>query len=219
MGALCVADSLLVCNGFNALDIRQRFHAWNQYGYNNSFGRDPSRFSRRSVGLGGNIGMSMKEWLQSGAAVTSAGNEFTNGNGSVMRNGAIPLWFRNDVQAGMKAAYWQSRTTHRGEEAAELCRLLTFICVKFINGAGRELLDDMRGFKSPLYTVTCLANGLCEEPHHDNSHAIFGSVENCRWNWRLPNFHYCEARAMQQPGYVGSYAMDNVNGTALCVQY
>jgi len=161
--------------------------------------------------------MSMTEWVRSGNASTSAGDEFTSGNGSVMRNGALPLWFRDDLKAGMNAAYWQSRTTHRGEEAAELCRLLTFICVKFINGEGRGLLDDMSGFKSPLYTVTCLANGECEEPHRDNSHRIFGGLENRRWNWRAPNFQYCRARALEQPGYIGSYAMDNVSMALHCV--
>merc|ERR1719464_1014304 len=97
-----------------------------------------------------------------------AGNRFTSGNGSVMRNGALPVWYRGDVAAGMAAAAQQSRTTHRGDEAAELCRLLTFICTSFINGSGRELLEDLSGFESPLYTVTCLANAQCEERNEQN---------------------------------------------------
>merc|ERR1719469_1216650 len=59
---LCIADSLLCCGGFDALDLRQRFFLWKQYGYNNAFGRDPDRSTRSSVGLGGNISESMSEW-------------------------------------------------------------------------------------------------------------------------------------------------------------
>eukprot|EP00755_Sulcionema_specki_P005128 Sspe_Gene.31893::Locus_15674_Transcript_1_1_Confidence_1.000_Length_1596::g.31893::m.31893 len=52
---LCLADSLLVRGKFDPLDLRARFRLWNQYGYNNSFGRDPKRTYRGSIGLGGNI--------------------------------------------------------------------------------------------------------------------------------------------------------------------
>lgn len=181
--ALCIMDSLLCCNGFNGLDVRQRFHAWNEYGYNNAFGRDHdcSSRGRGSVGLGGNISMSMTEWKDNGTAQTIAGDKFASGNGSVMRNGALPVWFREHVKAGMDSAFMQSRTTHGGEEAAELCRLLTFICVGFISGAGREMLDDLIGFKSELYNVMCLANSTCEELHEHNAHACFGGLERRQW--------------------------------------
>jgi len=214
---LCIMDSLLVCNGFDPLDLRQRFHGWITHGYNNAFGRDPDRKSRDSVGLGGNISMSIDEWEKGGSPQTQQGNIYTSGNGSVMRNGAIPVWFRGDVNAGMDAAYWQSRTTHRGEEAAECCRLLTFLCTAFLNGAGRELLDSVDGFDSPSYAVTCLVRGECEEAHEQNANPIFGGLERRQWNWKAQNFHYCEYRAQENPGYIGSYAMDNVSMALHCV--
>merc|ERR1719162_2689928 len=156
--ALCITDSLICCGNYDGIDLRQRFHLWNRYGYSNAFGRDSSRHSRGSVGLGGNISMSMDEWQQQDERTpgTREGNKFTSGNGSIMRNGPVPVWFRDDVNAAMAAAYQQSKTTHHGDEAAELCRLLTFVCVKFISGAGRELLKDMSEFKTPSYAVECL---------------------------------------------------------------
>merc|ERR1719464_1468789 len=157
--ALCIADSLLCCGGFDGFDLRQRFHLWLHYGYNNAFGRDPTRRSRASVGLGGNISSSILEWKNEAPRnpQTSTGDKFTSGNGSVMRNGAIPVWFRDDLEAGMAAAYQQSKATHGGDEAAELCRLLTFICTHFIRGAGREILEDLNAFETPSYGVACLA--------------------------------------------------------------
>jgi len=216
---LCIADSLLCCDGYDAFDLRQRFYLWNRYGYNNAFGRDPERSSRSSVGLGGNISESMDEWEQEKVRTkqTKAGTQFTSGNGSVMRNGAMPVWFRNDLEAGMDAAYQQSKTTHGGEEAAELCRFLTWLCGQFIGGAGRELLEDLTGFQTPLYNVECLANGLCEKKHEHNSNSVFGGLENRRWDWRSEHFRYCIKRAAEQPDYIGSYAMDNVSMALHCV--
>jgi len=217
--ALCIADSLLCRGAFDGIDLRQRFYLWNRHGYNNAFGRDPDRSSRASVGLGGNISESMHEWehVPERKPQTSAGNRFTSGNGSVMRNGPIPVWFRDDLEAGMLAAYQQSKTTHGGDEAAELCRLLTFLCARLIGGAGRELLDDVSEFHSPLYNVTCLAAARCEEWHAHNSDPVFGGLENRRWDWRSANYRYCERRAKDQPGYVGSYAMDAVAMALHCV--
>lgn len=217
--ALCLVDSLLCCGGFDAIDLRQRFFLWVQYGYNNAFGRDPERRSKASVGLGGNISCSILEWKNESPRTphTSAGDKFTSGNGSVMRNSGIPVWFRNDLEAGMVAAYHQSKSTHGGDEAAELCRLLTFICIHFIRGAGRELLEDLSAFQTPLYSVACLAAARCEEEHEQNADPMFGGLENRRWDWRSPDYRYCENRAMEQPGYVGSYAMDAMSMALHCV--
>lgn len=217
--ALCIADSLLCCDGFDALDLRQRFYLWNRHGYNNAFGRDPERNGRSSVGLGGNISESMDEWERESTHTkqTKAGTQFTSGNGSVMRNGALPVWFRNDLEMGMDAAYQQSKTTHGGDEAAELCRLLTWLCGKFIGGASRWLLDDLSDFQTPLYNVECLANGICEKKHEHNSNRVFGGLENRRWDWRSENHRYCKMRAEEQPDYIGSYAMDAMSMALHCV--
>jgi len=217
---LCIADSLLCCNGFDAIDLRQRFHLWNCYGYNNAFGHDAERHSRGSVGLGGNISQSIYEWENDERMPeTQAGNKFTSGNGSVMRNGALPVWFRGDLESGMRAAYGQSKTTHGGHEAAELCRFLTWLCGRFIGGVGREILEDLSSFQTSLYNVECLVNGKCEERHADNSDPVFGGLENRKWDWRNKGHTYCHKRAVEQPGYIGSYAMDAVSMALHCVYF
>jgi ADP-ribosylglycohydrolase len=121
------------------------------------------------------------------------------------------------MKEGMIAAYQQSKTTHGGEEAAELCRLLTFLCISFINGAGKELLEDLSTFKSPLYTVTCLANGRCEQEHPENAHPKIGGLDCRQWDWRSPHHRFCKSRAAESPGYIGSYAMDCMSMALHCV--
>lgn len=54
--ALCLADSILVKDfAFDPLDLRYRFMLWMDYGLNNG-GRP------YSIGLGGNISISMREF-------------------------------------------------------------------------------------------------------------------------------------------------------------
>eukprot|EP01121_Diplochlamys_sp_Union-15-3_P020451 TRINITY_DN798_c0_g1_i1.p1 TRINITY_DN798_c0_g1~~TRINITY_DN798_c0_g1_i1.p1 ORF type:complete len:204 (+),score=45.76 TRINITY_DN798_c0_g1_i1:224-835(+) len=133
-----------------------------------------------------------------------------------MRGCPVAIYYHNDIKAAEDAAYKQSKTTHQGEEAAECARLLAHCIVKGIHGDGtKKFLDDLpNSFKSPLYSVTCLAAAVCEEPHKENEKL---KLEDRRWNWKDPNFRFSENRARSQPGYVGSYAMDAMAMALHCV--
>jgi len=148
---LCLADSLIACQGFNSIDLRLRFHMWWNYGYCNAFGKDPKRHDKGSVGLGGNISLSLREFehhLDKGEIPqeTRMGDKATSGNGSIMRNGALPLYYRNNLGKALEFAAKQSKTTHQGIEAYECCRLLTFIVIKSIkspNATARQILNNL----------------------------------------------------------------------------
>ncbi|KAG2385792.1 hypothetical protein C9374_002941 [Naegleria lovaniensis] len=217
--ALCIADSLLVKQDFNALDLRTRFVNWWYLGYCNAFGfsADLSDRQRSSVGLGGNISMSMTEFLEDPTIeFTESGDKNTSGNGSVMRHSPVPVMYHDDRNKAMAVASAQSKTTHQGEEAAELCRLLAFITVNAINRADskKDVLEDLSEFQTDLYSVQCLCKSMKEEKHESNAHL---NVDDRNWNWKDPDFEFCRTRAKQQPGYVGSYAMDAVAMALHCV--
>ena len=196
---LCIADSLLVNNGeLDAHDLMHRFLAWNIGGYNNSF-----RFNeqnglkpRHSIGLGGNISMALYRYPIHKEPETKAGNKNTSGNGSIMRNAAIPICFYYDINLACEMARKQSLTTHQGLEAMECCSLLTYIIVNILNGGElKKILDELgENFKTDIESVKSLAKS---EPNTD-------------WDWKKENYRYNEERAKQQPGYIGSYAMDNM---------
>eukprot|EP01096_Ripella_sp_DP13-Kostka_P005128 TRINITY_DN177_c0_g1_i1.p1 TRINITY_DN177_c0_g1~~TRINITY_DN177_c0_g1_i1.p1 ORF type:complete len:427 (-),score=133.25 TRINITY_DN177_c0_g1_i1:391-1548(-) len=131
---LCIADSLLVNRGFNPLDLRLRFYNWVHLGYNNAFGYDKK--PRHSIGLGGNISMSISEFTRRQIPFTEAGDIKTSGNGSVMRLSPAPVYFWNNIEDAMLYSYQQSKTTHQGDEAAECCRLLAWVIVTAINWEG-----------------------------------------------------------------------------------
>eukprot|EP01121_Diplochlamys_sp_Union-15-3_P021758 TRINITY_DN898_c0_g1_i4.p1 TRINITY_DN898_c0_g1~~TRINITY_DN898_c0_g1_i4.p1 ORF type:complete len:203 (-),score=36.76 TRINITY_DN898_c0_g1_i4:67-675(-) len=133
-----------------------------------------------------------------------------------MRLAPVPLYYHNDIKQAEEIAYKQSKTTHKGEEAAECSRLLAHCIVTAIHGDGtKQFLNKLpETFKSPLYSVTCLAASECEKEHEEN---VKLKLEDRRWNWKLPNFRYSENRARSQPGYVGSYAMDALAMALHCV--
>lgn len=220
--ALCLADSLLVNKTLNPRDLRLRFLNWWQLGYNNAFGFDEDRNRTGSVGLGGNISQSFSEFVEEMTEFTTAGDRATSGNGSIMRLAPVPLFYWRDEASAEAAAYWQSKTTHQGDEAAECARLLAHVVVRAINAPETEpaaIKDSVLGrleetFGTELYSVQCLAASRQEERHKSNKGA---DLEDRNWNWREPGYKYSPTRAAEQPGYIGSYAMDALAMALHCV--
>lgn len=219
--ALCIADSLLLRSreqGLDCRDLRLRFLNWWDWGYNNAFPNDPER-GRSSVGLGGNISMSFGEFQRNRGEFTTAGDENTSGNGSVMRNSPVPCRYWNDTTRAMAEAERQSYTTHRGTEAAQCARLLTFVCTRAAQmrankPTAQQVLSCLAEFESPLYSVQCLAASKNEERHPSNEK--FELVDRA-WNWKDPDHRFSPLRAQQMPGYVGSYCMDACAMALHCV--
>lgn len=215
---LCIAESLIACKGFDPIDLRVRFEAWLSRGYCNAFGYND--IPRSSVGLGGNISLSMSEFQNSAKPIpyTRKGDQNTSGNGSIMRNAPLPIFFAksNNFEEAEKTARLQSLTTHQGEEAAECCRLLTHICMRAMNGESKEtVLNNLHEtFKSELYSIKCLVNAVQEEQCEANKEH---QLKDRNWNWKHENHRYSPTRSMKQPGYIGSYAMDNLCMSLHCV--
>ena len=113
---LCLADSLLMNNGkLEQHDLMRRFLCWWYGGYNNAFRFN--KIPRHSVGLGGNISQSFIRYKQYQEKETGAGDENTSGNGSIMRNAAIPICFHHEINIACENARKQSLVTHQGLEA------------------------------------------------------------------------------------------------------
>ena len=198
---LCLADSLIMKNGEDdAHDLRHRFLSWWYCGYNNAFRLDENRSG--SVGLGGQISGSFMYYIKNPKTTTNCGDENSSGIGSIMRNAAVPICYHNNIDKAMEIAKQQSLLTHQGNEAAECCRLLTYIIVRILNRKEEKLNDiisNMEDFKTPVNSVKCLASSKEESEDPDRD-----------WNWKKKDFKYSPTRSENQPGYIGSYAMDGM---------
>jgi ADP-ribosylglycohydrolase len=132
---LCMADSLILRQGYDGSDMRIRFWCWWYCGYNNAFRLDRRRFSKASVGLGGNIGKSLRA-MKAGrkpASVFRARGEDA-GNGSLMRFAPIAIFCHGSTLEQLyEMARQSSYTTHPGMMAAEACSLLAHLIYRALH--------------------------------------------------------------------------------------
>ena len=200
---LCLADSLLMNKEWDPHDLMNRFLAWWYLGYNNAFRYDPSRSS--SCGLGGNISASFDRYIEDPSSpYTTAGDIRTSGNGSVMRNAPIPICFWNEPPLACEMAKLQSLVTHQGTEAADCCRLLTYITIRLLYSQPtdnlREILDKIGDeFCSNLpdctESVKYLARSQQETlPDSDQLDP------NRNWNWKVEKYIYSPQRLRKNSG-------------------
>mmetsp|Transcript_25654 Transcript_25654/g.22671 ORF Transcript_25654/g.22671 Transcript_25654/m.22671 type:complete len:132 (+) Transcript_25654:357-752(+) len=129
--SLCIADSLLLNNRkYDGKDLRHRFHHWWYSAYNNGKKNDKDENGWKSFGIGRALRKSIKELIKDPSERVSGcdGEGQDNGNGSIMRIVAIPIAFKNDLEACLKYAKEQSYCTHNGDEAAECSKLLAYVC-------------------------------------------------------------------------------------------
>ena len=198
---LCLADSLIIKEGkYDAHDLMHRFLGWWYCGYNNAFRFDNNRSD--SVGLGGQINGSFTNYIICPIEKTIYGDKNSSGIGSIMRNAAVPICYHNNIDKAMEIAKLQSLLTHQGDEAAECCRLLTYIIYKILNRKEEKLNDiisNLEKFETPIFSVKCLALSKEESKDPDRN-----------WNWKNKDFEYSPSRRKKQPGYIGSYAMDGM---------
>ena len=213
---LCIADSLIEKNGeFEPNDIMMRFILWWSCGYNNAFRFDDQRYNKHSVGLGGNISGSLHEYIKTRGknVYTDYGDENTSGNGSIMRNAAIPICYFRQKGYALEYAKRQSLITHQGHEAAGCCQLMTFIILKILKL--KELDEDnIQSSKNKKYTLAQILDNLQDfKCDYESVNYLAQSKKEGKernWNWKDQNFKYSEYRSTKQPGYIGSYCMDGL---------
>jgi ADP-ribosylglycohydrolase len=137
--ALCLAASLIECDGFNAIDQMKRYVLWWREGYMSSNGT--------CFDIGNTVIAALRKFEANPAEAFHGSTEpMTAGNGSLMRLAPIPLAFFNDPENAIALAAQSSRTTHGAAVAVDACRYMTALIVGALNGASKEEL------LSPMYS-------------------------------------------------------------------
>ena len=116
--ALCLADSLIACQGFGARDQMNRYLNWWRWGYLSSTGD--------CFDIGITVRAALARFEANGEPFAGSIDPQTAGNGSLMRLAPVVLAFANEAQAVAMAAD-SSRTTHGAPEAVDCCRLLAHL--------------------------------------------------------------------------------------------
>lgn len=126
---LCTVDSLASLDGFDSADIAERFVQWNRKGYWTPHG------NVFDIGVATSEAISR---LERGVAPENAGgtDEYSNGNGSLMRILPIALWFRNSTAEELISyAERASALTHGHPRSRMACALYCLFVRALLEGA------------------------------------------------------------------------------------
>jgi len=136
--ALCLAESLIECKGFDPVDQLARYVRWKREGHNSSNGR--------CFDVGGTVLKALARFERTSEAWSGSTEPLAAGNGSIMRLAPVPLFFASDPAHAIAVAADSSRTTHGAAEAVDGCRYLAALIIGALQGRSKgELL-------SPLFT-------------------------------------------------------------------
>ncbi|POA46820.1 ADP-ribosylglycohydrolase [Pseudomonas sp. MPR-ANC1] len=149
--ALCLAESLLNKNGFDAADQMGRYLNWWKWGYLSSTGE--------CFDIGMTVSQALSHYQQTGEPFAGSIDPYTAGNGSLMRLVPVVLFYFPDPQLIQRFAADSSRTTHAAPEAIECCQLFAELIGKALQGASKTELrhSSVSAFTQPK--VAAIARG------------------------------------------------------------
>jgi ADP-ribosyl-[dinitrogen reductase] hydrolase len=136
--ALCLAESLLEMNEFDAIDQLARYVRWKRTGHHSSNGT--------CFDIGGTVLSALARFERHGDPWSGSTDSSSAGNGSIMRLAPVPLFFAPNPETAINRAAESSRTTHGATEAVDACRYLAGLIVGALHGRSK------RDLVAPLFT-------------------------------------------------------------------
>ena len=130
--ALCLAASLLECNGFDPDDQMQRYVRWWQEGYMSSTGK--------CFDIGNTVKAALRQFRNTGDSYSGPTDKYSAGNGSLMRLAPVPMYYAGDAVQAIDHCALSSRTTHGTKEAIDACRYCGGLIVGALHGVSKETL-------------------------------------------------------------------------------
>jgi ADP-ribosyl-[dinitrogen reductase] hydrolase len=130
--ALCLAESLIECQGFDPKHQLEKYHRWYREGYLSSTGR--------CFDIGNATRAALEEFATTGEPYCGSPNPKSAGNGSIMRLAPVPLFYAQKPEAAIAKSAESSRTTHAAPTAIDACRYLGALIVGSVQGVSKEKL-------------------------------------------------------------------------------
>ncbi|HEY9747893.1 MAG TPA: ADP-ribosylglycohydrolase family protein [Allocoleopsis sp.] len=133
--ALCLAESLIECQGFDPKHQLKTYNRWYREGYLSSTGR--------CFDIGNATRAALEEFAATGESYCGSTNPHAAGNGSIMRLAPVPLFYAEQPEEAIAKSAESSRTTHAAPTTIDACRYLGALLVGAVQGVSKEeLLAD-----------------------------------------------------------------------------
>lgn len=134
--ALCLAESLSECEGFDPGDQMDRYVRWQRDGHLSSTGA--------CFDIGNTVLAALTRYRRTGDPLAGVTDPNSAGNGSLMRLAPVPLFFAADAERAIRLSGDSSRTTHGAETCIDACRYFGGLIVGAANGATKDELLSPR---------------------------------------------------------------------------
>lgn len=134
--ALCLAESLVECQGFDPVDQLKRYTLWSQEGYLSS--------NARCFDIGGTVRQALRRFQHTGEPFCGSTDPGTAGNGSLMRLAPVPMFFADQPVQAIEKSAQSSLTTHAAPAAVDACRYMGALIYGALAGEAKEALLSRR---------------------------------------------------------------------------
>jgi ADP-ribosyl-[dinitrogen reductase] hydrolase len=138
--ALCLAESLIECDGFDAEDQMRRFVRWRREGHLSSTGH--------CFDIGGTTSDALSRFERTGEPFSGSTDPYSAGNGSLMRLAPVVMFYDAEPARALQYAAMSSRTTHGARVAVDACRYLAALLLGAFDGVSKDAL--LSPFYSPV---------------------------------------------------------------------
>jgi ADP-ribosylglycohydrolase len=156
--ALCLAESLVACRGFDPVDQLRRYVRWYREGYWSSTGT--------CFDIGGATRTALERFERTSEPFPGDAAPRAAGNGPLMKLAPVVLAYASRPADAVRHAAESARTTHGAPEAADACRLFAALLLEALEGAPADVVLRRR-VDEPLHPkVAAVAAGsyLDREP-------------------------------------------------------
>ena len=130
--ALCLAESLVEMQGFDAADQMARYLRWYEEGYLSSTGV--------CFDIGNTVRAALRKFQETGEPFAGSPDPYSAGNGSIMRLAPVPMFYARDPAQAVEKSALSSRTTHGAATCIDACRYFGGLIAGALNGADKAAL-------------------------------------------------------------------------------
>jgi ADP-ribosyl-[dinitrogen reductase] hydrolase len=181
---MCLAESLIESNGFDAGDQMKRYLRWANNGH----------FSCKSYGfgIGKTVIQALTKFDKTSIPYSGSSDPNTAGNGSLMRLAPVSLYYYPEYEKVIYYAGESSKTTHMADECIQACQVLAHIQFNILRGKDKnELLFDFEHWRIPVSnSLKAIIGGSYTNKHRDeiaSSGYVVDSLEAALWSFFTTN--------------------------------
>ena len=182
--ALCLAESLVKKQGFDAADQMARYLRWYEEGYLSSTGV--------CFDIGNTVRAALYKFRETNDPFAGSTDPYSAGNGSIMRLAPVPMFYAHDPARAIEQSGLSSRTTHGAATCIDACRYFGSLIVGALQGVDKTTLlthpQPLPGYweTNPLATaeINEITSGSFKErqpPEIQGSGYVVKSLEAALW--------------------------------------